>query len=369
MFAPAMPNFDDMMVAKNNNQQQLLASDDKINMSAWKWYVSKLGYSAILGFVVLCCAILYTAILAKRRYLDWPRRPLMLLEGGTQKKYKRRGHRDALKSLKPTRCCITAPSAVRMYRPFNLNNPGDFYGTIEITQTRSATLTISAAGDDFEVVIYSYPDWSTVYSNTNLHEVPFDFLPPGLYTAIVFSTSASVVIEGALDVCTTSRRKKPPEKAHRKCAPYVTDLRDQAAAAAVEASAPSGTTETSRVVSYPAFLWPSPVHTKIEELFASIPAHTAATASFFIAVPAYGVIVSGFEDHFVEKIHEGNHTSIYSAVAKEPTMPSVNSDVEDENSDDEEFVIISVIVAYPGMDGSATRAETISPTTTLFVYN
>jgi hypothetical protein len=239
-------------------------------------------------------------------------------------------------------------------RPYCPSKPDDYFGVITISSRKSATLTINLTAETHgysEVVVYNYPEWTIVYSETGLSELPFDFLPDGTYTAIVYATAP---VEGVLETCRNRKRSAPVKRVHRTTNQLVSDMRNASADSVVSALAPSGTSLVDTVQAEPVFVWPGTVFTRVETLSAVVSPDTAA---IYIALPAYGFVVEGANEHLGPLIHEGNCTAIYRAVLSPQKMSSTVNQIENR---------IHLTVVYPNID--PTFSHNASPNTTLYVF-
>lgn len=295
----------------------------------------------VVTFVAITCLLLYSI---KRRAIDWPVYSLRKLESPIAATTFRKEE-------------ITAPGVygrgafasppILMSRPYNTNAPGDYYGVVRITSNISATLSVSSQGDYYEVVIYSYPDWTPVFSEVNITEIPFDFLEAGTYTVVVFSISP---VKGEISMCKNTSRPKPFARAHRLCSEKVASLREDAITEAVSLLAPQDSIEIVRATSSPTYVWPSTVHTKIETVFTIVPDDATA---IFVTVPSFGYIVEGGNEHLASIVHERAGVAIYRAVAQPPSISGGR--LVEGSMDDSECRVISITAIFPNIEPESAK--------------
>lgn len=298
-------------------------------------------YHILMGSILVISlgALVYSILKVKKRYLDWPSYSLSKLQ---------------LPSLQsPESENVTAASSeapITIFRPFNQSLPSDYYGVFKVDRTNSATLIVSNSAGYHEVVVYKYPSWEIAYAETNISEVPMDFLESGNYVVAVFSPSKE--IEGALNLTKNTMRPEPKSKIHRVTSTQVAENRDIAVAASVNALNPTGTREILRMHASDLPIWPKPVYTRVQTLTTTIPPSASA---IFVAVPSYGYILEGADEHLGQIVHEGNNAAIYRAATQTSGSLFGTGD---------RFIYITVL--YP--DISPTSPTLTSPTTTAFVF-
>jgi hypothetical protein len=243
-----------------------------------------------------------------------------------------------------------------MTRPFDKTNASDYYGVVEVSRTKSATLSITSPPSYFEVVVYEYPSWDVAFAETNLSELPFDFLPEGNYATVVFSVEDG--IRGELTKCANSGRKPPPARSHRSSTPSIAAARDDAIASAVAGLSSRGTNEVLRVKSSPSVIWPLPVFTRVETLYVPVP---RSAVNVYVSIPSYGYVIEGRDAHLGSIIHETNYAAIYRAIPQNPATINMGTEVHANNR------VVSLTVVYPDID--PTNAESASPSTCLFAFS
>lgn len=108
---------------------------------------------------------------------------------------------------------IHIESSLKHYRPYNRDNPSNYYGIFKLQQNCGYKLTVSSS-DYYEVCVYKYPHWDIVYAETNICEIDLDSLPDGEYTVMIHSLDE---VKG----CLTKTKKRatkcfPEERLHNK---------------------------------------------------------------------------------------------------------------------------------------------------------
>jgi hypothetical protein len=100
----------------------------------------------------------------------------------------------------------TAPPPLAMLRPYDAENPGDYFGTVTLTSADAAEVRVSSCdgetGSYFEVVVYEYPSWNVAYAETCTPVVPLDFLAHGTYAVVVFAprTAGAALLSGSVAI-------------------------------------------------------------------------------------------------------------------------------------------------------------------------
>jgi len=303
---------------------------------------------------VACTAAVMSAYVGlrrlKRRYVDWPRHELQPLVTPPGPMTPAEAHETLLKNaLRSVRVAVDAaqrdapparagdfgetqrrllaaargrgPGAPPLHalRPFNKSAPSNYYGVVSVSKHESATLRVASLSY-FEVVIYSQPDWRAVFAEVNITETPLDFLPRGTYAVVVFS--AGEPAKGSLEMCENRNRARPPEGARRQFDPRTSEAREEGVASTVAFAAPAGTTELLRIHSSPVHIWPAPVLTRVETVYAVVPESAVAV---YVVAPAFGHIVEGEREHLAGVVHENNGAIVYRAVAQPPSLSGAES--------------------------------------------
>lgn len=339
------------------------------SVSSWeriKSYYDYLTFQNVLIFLVLLTILFVIGVYAYRsirRKIVWPRYSLVKLETPptvstttiTSFTDSEDVSASSTTSPKTSSTALTKASSVLsesfyktpllLSRPFNKESPGDYYGTVKITKKQSAKLTVSS-NHYFEVVIYTYPGWKVVYAETNINEIPFDFLDEGTYSVVVFSVDSII---GELEITKNTNRLKPPSRFHRITSSEVAEKRDETLSHVVDSLSPKGTVRAIHITSSPFTVWPGAVYTRVETLYAVVPEETVA---IFATFPSYGMIVDGVDDHLGSLAHEGNSSAVYRIISKQHESGN--------------YRYVSMTIVYP--DISPDSPIPISPTCSLFIY-
>ena len=88
-----------------------------------------------------------------------------------------------------------------------VNNSVDI---ISISNSKSATIRASSSSGYFETVVYKYPEWEPVFSETSISELHLDSLENGKYTFAVFSPDDE--FSGEVVYCKNTARDLPTTK-------------------------------------------------------------------------------------------------------------------------------------------------------------
>jgi hypothetical protein len=312
--------------------------------------------------LIAAATFVYILVKAKQRYIDWPEIPLVKLESPMVNSQETLSAPDS-GTLTITGRGKTSESPITIFRPYNHKTPADYYGVFRVDKSSSATLVVSNTEGYHEVVVYKYPSWEVSYAETNINEVPMDFLENGDYVIAVFSPSLE--IRGTLQTAPNTSRPRPKSRVHRVTSAQIAENRDITVAASVNALAPTGTREILRVFASETSIWPKPVFTRIQTLYTPIP--PTATA-IFISVPSYGYVMEGADEHLGQVIHEGNNAAVYRAVARPAALAGgkLVDATTDPTTIDSVGRVISVTVMYP--DISPDSPATTSPGTAVFVF-
>ena len=185
-----------------------------------------------------------------------------------------------------------------------------------------------------------------MYAETNINEIPFDFLEEGTYTVVVFSVDSVI---GELELTKNKNRLKPPARFHRITSSEVAEKRDENLSRVIETLSPKGTVRAIQIGSSPFTVWPGPIYTKVETLYAVVPEETVAIFGTF---PSYGMIVEGAEEHLGSLAHEGNSSAVYRIISKQHESGN--------------YRFVSMAIVYP--DISPESPVPISPLCSLFIY-
>lgn len=240
------------------------------------------------------------------------------------------------------------------FRPYNPLATDDFFGIINITNRKSVKLTVYPSPQTngyFEVVIYKYPEWRVVYSETSINELYLDFLPAGEYASIIYSIAP---IEGVLETCRNNKRPKPNFKSHRLTNQHVIDLRNAANDSFISSIAPNNAEEYEIIDSKPVFMFPGTVYTRVENITTNLfdlstTNENESVKEAFLVLPSYGYVVEGAEKHIGALIHESNNSAIYR--------------IKNNTGNWNEQIKISVV--YPDID---TKMTENSPSTNIYAF-
>lgn len=315
---------------------------------------------SFVSIAVFVFSLIYSIRKLKEKYIDYPKYDLVeIVEPMTFQTLENGQTIDFLDMAAAIGRGMLARPAMTMARPQNPNNPQDTHGIFTIDRSNSATLTVTTDGGYHEVVCYRYPSWEVVYAETNITEVPFDFLENGNYIVHVFSTSRE--IRGSLDIARNTNRPRPESRSHRVITSQVSESREEAVNASIDALAPLGTKEILRIESSETNIWPKPVYSRLQTLYSRIPDEAVAV---FISVPSYGYILEGAEEHLGQLVHEGHNAAIYRAAAQHPALSGGR--IMDSNIRETQERVISLTVLYPDINPDSPIK--ISPSTTMYVY-
>lgn len=350
----------------------------------------------IVSVLVIACVIYYTVKNVKTKTFDWPKRKLVKMDplvlnpnsavGGvstsksnnvktlavnkTRKDgFVRVGKDDIVLndvSIENYTEALTNngnlnKTTLFQYRPYNEEAPEDYYGAFNITVSKSVTLILDSTPEYYEVVVYSFPDWKIMYSETNTPVIPMDFLPVGTYAVIIFTVDDSIPTNGYLEICRNTNREKPRSKAHRQITKELNSERIKSIERTVKSLSPKDSNECISISSSPCFVWPGTVFTRIETI-SNIPV-PEDTLSIFAVFPSYGYVVNGSEDYDMDVVHEGNSYAIYKIGKRVKTF----SDDDDETESFETFPNnINFSIVYP--DTEPLSQVVISPPSEVYFY-
>lgn len=369
--------------------------------SSLKWLLKKRVLLALLtlALVIGVCIFVYNAYASFRsKYVDWPRyelKPLVtphahalgaahtaILETASVSVKSslmaalKDTHGPSDNEIEARRLVAAAHGRshgappLKVFRPFNEQKPSNYFGTVSITRSKSATLHVTSAGY-FEVVIYSQPDWKPVFAEANIAETPLDFLAKlapatdaatkGAYAVTIFSTSDDT--RGHLLFGENRERPRPAERAvRRQFDPKLTVMREEGIASTVDFVAPRGTSELLRVHASASHVWPPPVLTRVETVYAVVPENAVAV---YVTIPAFGFVVEGEREHLASVVHENNGTIVYRAVAQPPFLAGGGGAVESRR--DTALRVVSITTVYPCVSPEVS-SEDLHPKTCVYVY-
>lgn len=245
------------------------------------------------------------------------------------------------------------------------NSATNVDGAFSLTNAMSGTLYISSTSGVHEVVIYKYPSYEIAFAETNISEVCLNFLGVGEYICWVFSVSDSATANlklhpRPLNISFT----RPLPKLHRDVLPAVAKIREDRILGAIKMFAPPHSDLILTVESQPSTIWPKPMYTRVESIFATIPDEATA---IFLSVPSYGYVVNGALEHLGPIVHEIANCAIYRVVSK-PITAAGSTD----NADlfmalrNTKKSVVSLRVVYPEISPSCL---TVSPMTKIFVFS
>lgn len=343
-----------------------------------------IGAAVAIAAVAILAAVASAVLRFKRDFIDWPTHPLEpLVAPGSQALSDAHSTiiRAASESVKSTVMAAlkdspqsasligadpqqllfaargrpaAAPSPpIQVLRPFNPKNPSNYFGVVKITRARSATLHVESDGY-FEIGVYTQPDWTPVFSRVGSAETPLDWLAKsGVgagrgFAVVVFAASQDA--KGHLEICANRNRPKPAESASpRRFDPDLAHSREEGIASTIDFIAPRGTSEILRIHAAPAFVWPAPVLTRVETVYAVIPDNAVAV---YAVVPAFGFVVEGEKDHLAAVVHENNGAVVHRAVAR-PTSDGLR--------------VVCLTAVYPNV-APETTSRGLTPKTSIYVY-
>lgn len=246
---------------------------------------------------------------------------------------------------------------------FNPKSPENFFGSFSVSSDKSAVINITSMSDAnrvgyTEIVVYTFPDWKVAFSGICTDELFMDDFAPGNYCAVVFSPfQFSATLETGI---ANTRKKRPLPRPLKSFTKESADLRECAIDSIVSTDVNNNKrdlkfgrdfVELACVSSYPVFMWPGAVHTRVESVEVSVPEKTLIA---YLTLPSYGFVTEGRE-HIDTKngsavlVHEGDCIAIYKI--KPPSSPGSK---------------IRVTVVYPGMESKTNVVNTVLSPPILF---